>query len=109
MTKDVTLRASLMVAGGGYVIRGTNSFPVTSRAAVVYAHKNETIDVITSKVLTLRHVLVTYLIKCDTAIPTYGATLKVQTITIICTSTTLYELHYQTFNKTAHLREAVIL
>ena len=49
MTKDVTLRASLMVAGGGYVIRGTNSFPVTSRAAVVYAHKNETIDVITSK------------------------------------------------------------
>ena len=49
MTKDVTLRVSLMVAGGGYVIRGTNSFPVTSRAAVVYAHKNETIDVITSK------------------------------------------------------------
>ena len=49
MTKDVTLRASLMVAGGGDVIRGTNSFPVTSRAAVVYAHKNETIDVITSK------------------------------------------------------------
>ena len=49
MTKDVTLRASLMVAGGGYVIRGTNSFPVTSRATVVYAHKNETIDVITSK------------------------------------------------------------
>ena len=49
MTKDVTLRASLMVAGGGYVIRGTNSFPVTSRAAVVYTHKNETIDVITSK------------------------------------------------------------
>ena len=49
MTKDVTLRASLMVAGGGYVIRGTNSFPVTSRAAVLYAHKNETIDVITSK------------------------------------------------------------
>jgi len=27
MTKDVTLRASLMVAGGGYIIRGTNSFP----------------------------------------------------------------------------------
>ena len=27
MTKDVTLRASLMVAGGGDVIRGTNSFP----------------------------------------------------------------------------------
>ena len=49
MTKDVTLRASLMVAGGGYVIRGTNSFPVTSRAAVVNAHKYETIDVITSK------------------------------------------------------------
>jgi len=27
MTEDVTLRASLMVAGGGYVICGTNSFP----------------------------------------------------------------------------------
>ena len=55
MTKDVTLRASLMVAGGGYVIRGSNSFPVTSRAAVVYAHKNETIDVITSKTFSDLH------------------------------------------------------
>jgi hypothetical protein len=63
-----------------------------------------TAEILDKKVLTLRHVLITYLIKCDTAIPTYGATLKVQRITIICTSTTLYELHYQTFNKTAHLR-----
>ena len=55
MTKDVTLRASLMVAGGGtsYAVR-TRS-PVTSRAAVVYAHKNETIDVITSKDYTEMH------------------------------------------------------
>ena len=49
MTKDVTLRASLMVAGGGYVYAVRTRSPVTSRAAVVYAHKNETIDVITSK------------------------------------------------------------
>ena len=42
MTKDVTLRAVT-----SYAVR-TRS-PVTSRAAVVYAHKNETIDVITSK------------------------------------------------------------
>ena len=68
-----------------------------------------TAEIFDKKVLSLRHVLITYLIKCDTAIPTHGATLKVQRITIICTSTTLYELHYQTFNKTAHLREAVIL
>jgi hypothetical protein len=61
------------------------------------------------KAFTLRHILITYLIKCDKVIRTYRAILKVQGIIIICTSTTLYELHYQIFNKTENLRAAVIL
>jgi len=68
-----------------------------------------TAEIFDKKALSLRHVLITYLIKYDTAIPTYGATLKVKGITIMCTSTTLYELLYQIFNKIANLREAVIL
>jgi hypothetical protein len=53
-----------------------------------------TVEILDEKALTLRHVLITYLIQCDTVIPTYRAILQVQEITIICTSTTLYELHY---------------
>jgi len=68
-----------------------------------------TAEIFDKKALTLRHVLIIYLIKCNISVPTYVAILQVQGITIICTSTTLFEIHYQIFNKIAKLREAVIL
>ena len=68
-----------------------------------------TAEIFDKKAPILRHVLIIYLIKCDTEILTYGAILKVQGITIICTSTTLYEIHYQIFYILLTVHHAMIL